>query len=142
MTSDDMTPWPSRASDFVLRTFIYVAVCVTSVPGFAQAPLAFDVASIKVNNSGAIVLAAQLSARVGRSVVDRTGLSGRFDLDVEFAPPPPPGSSADPAAVDGPADAAPSIFTAIQEQLGLKLEPQKGTVEVTVIDSAERLVEH
>jgi uncharacterized protein (TIGR03435 family) len=86
------------------------------------------------------VLASQLSARVGRSVVDRTGLTGRFDLDVEFAPPPSPGD-ADPAAIDRAADGAASIYTAIQEQLGLKLDSQKGSFEVTVIDSAERPAE-
>jgi len=88
------------------------------------------------------VLAAQLSSRVGRSVVDSTGLSGRFDLDVEFAPQPlGPAPGADPASVDRPADSAPSIYTAIQEQLGLKLDSQKRSVDVTVIDSVERPVE-
>jgi uncharacterized protein (TIGR03435 family) len=88
------------------------------------------------------MLAAQLSSRVGRSVVDRTGLGGRFDLDVEFAPQPlRPEPGADPASVDRPADSAPSIYTAIQEQLGLKLDSQKTAVDVTVIDSVERPVE-
>ena len=88
------------------------------------------------------MLAAQLSARVGRSVVDRTGLGGRFDLDVEFAPQPlRPEPGADPASVDRPADNDPSIYTAIQEQLGLKLDSQKTAVDVTVIDSVERPVE-
>jgi uncharacterized protein (TIGR03435 family) len=86
-------------------------------------------------------IAAQLSARVGRSVVDRSGLEGRYDLDLEFAPPSPPGSNADPAAVDRPADAAASIYTALQEQLGLKLESRKDSIDVTVIDSVERPVE-
>jgi uncharacterized protein (TIGR03435 family) len=87
------------------------------------------------------VLAAQLSSRVGRTVVDRTGLEGRFDLDVEFAPAPPPGSNGDPAAIDRPADAAASIYTALQEQLGLKLDSQKRSIDVTVIDSVEHPTE-
>jgi uncharacterized protein (TIGR03435 family) len=87
------------------------------------------------------VVAAQLSARVGRSVIDHTGLAGRFDLDVEFAPPTPAGTNADPAVIDRSADTAVSIYTAIQEQLGLKLDAQKGSVDVTVIDSAERPTE-
>jgi uncharacterized protein (TIGR03435 family) len=87
------------------------------------------------------VLAAQLSARTGRSVVDRTGLSGRFDLDLEFAPQPVRSDGSDPSLGDRPSSEAPSIFTALQEQLGLKLEPQKGPVEVTVIDGVERPVE-
>jgi uncharacterized protein (TIGR03435 family) len=62
----------------------------------------------------------------GRPVVDRTGLSGRFDFTLTWAP-------------EGSTDTdAPSIFTALQEQLGLKLEPTTGPVDVLVIDSVER----
>jgi uncharacterized protein (TIGR03435 family) len=86
------------------------------------------------------MIAAQLSGRVGRSVVDRTGLEGRYDLDVEFSPQPLRADSADPAADRSGGD-APSLYTAIQEQLGLKLESQKGSIEVTVIDSVEHPVE-
>jgi uncharacterized protein (TIGR03435 family) len=88
------------------------------------------------------IIAAQLSSRVGRSVVDRTGLDGRYDLDVEFSPQPLQASGADPAAVDRPAGDAASLYTALQEQLGLKLESQKGSIDVTVIDSVERPVEN
>ena len=87
------------------------------------------------------MLAAQLAPRVGRSVVDRTGLAGRFDLDVEFSPQPLRADSGDPASVDRPVDNAPSIYTAIQEQLGLKLESQKTSVTVFVIDTVERPTE-
>jgi uncharacterized protein (TIGR03435 family) len=62
----------------------------------------------------------------GRPVVDRTGLTGRFDFTLTWAP----AGSNDTEA--------PSIFTAVQEQLGLKLEPARGPVDVLVIDSAER----
>ena len=86
-------------------------------------------------------LAAQLSGRVGRSVVDRSGLDGRYDLDVEFSPQPLRADSADPAAVDRPIADGASIYTAIQEQLGLKLESQKGSIDVTVIDSVQRPTE-
>jgi uncharacterized protein (TIGR03435 family) len=86
-------------------------------------------------------LAAQLSDRVGRSVVDRSGLEGRYDLDVEFSPQPLQAGGADPAAADRPASDAASLYTAIQEQLGLKLDSQKGSIDVTVIDSVERPVE-
>ena len=76
-----------------------------------------------------------LSQIVGRMVVDRTGLDGRFDFTLEWTPPlPPPG-------VDGGApvtETGPSIFTALQEQLGLKLESQRGPVRVLVIDRLER----
>jgi uncharacterized protein (TIGR03435 family) len=73
-----------------------------------------------------------------RVVVDRTGLTGRYDIDVEFAwefrPAPPPGAPEFPL----PANDSPSLFTAMQEQLGLKLEAARGPVEMLVIDSAER----
>jgi uncharacterized protein (TIGR03435 family) len=87
------------------------------------------------------VIAAQLSGRVGRSVVDRSGLEGRYDLDVEFSPQPLRADSADPASADRPTSDGPSIYTAIQEQLGLKLDSQKSSVDVTVIDSIEKPVE-
>ena len=69
----------------------------------------------------------RLSAPLGRAVVDRTGLSGSFDLELQWSP-------------DQTADTAgPSLFTAIQEQLGLKLESQRAPIEVLVIDRVERL---
>lgn len=62
----------------------------------------------------------------GRPVVDRTGLTGRFDFTLNWAPE----TSTD---TDGP-----SIFTAVQEQLGLRLAPARGPVDVLVVDSVER----
>jgi uncharacterized protein (TIGR03435 family) len=86
-------------------------------------------------------VAKQLADRVGRAVVDRTGLDGRFDVELEFAPQLRGVDIADPSAADRPADGAPSIYTALQEQLGLKLESQKTTVDVTVIDHVEHPTE-
>ena len=71
-----------------------------------------------------------------RMVVDRTGLTGSWDFELNFAPEQrggPPGADV-PAADPN----APSFFTAVQEQLGLKLESTKGPVEVLVIDGIER----
>jgi uncharacterized protein (TIGR03435 family) len=80
-------------------------------------------------------LAATLTGIVGRQVNDETRLGGAYDLQLAFTPEQPvPGA---PAA--GPADSdAPSIFTAIQEQLGLRLEPTRGPVDVLVIESVQR----
>ena len=61
----------------------------------------------------------RLSAFVGRPVIDRTGLTGDFDLDLSYTP-----ESPARGAIGVPAD-GPSIFTALQEQLGLKLESQE-----------------
>lgn len=72
---------------------------------------------------------------LGRPVVDRTGMSGQFNMELEFAFAPPNVNDAPaPAAAD---PLAPSIFTAVQEQLGLKLESAKGQGEVFVIEQAE-----
>jgi uncharacterized protein (TIGR03435 family) len=72
---------------------------------------------------------------VRRRVIDRTELTGRFDFDLEWTPlVMPPG----PAAPGVPSDAGPTLFTALQEQLGLKLESTKETMPVLVIDSVNQ----
>jgi uncharacterized protein (TIGR03435 family) len=71
-------------------------------------------------------LAEVLSQQTDRFVIDNTSLSGEYDFTLEWASD-PTADSQDPV-----------IFTAIQEQLGLKLEPAKGPVEVIVIDGVER----
>jgi len=83
-------------------------------------------------------LASSLSQARGveREVVDGTGLEGRFDFTVEWTPPQAPAPAGDDVA---PAvQAGPSIFTALQEQLGLKLEASRGHVRVLVVDRLER----
>jgi len=78
-----------------------------------------------------------LSNLLGRTVVNKTGLKGLFDAKLTWTP---------DAALQGPAGpdappvdpSGPSIFTAIQEQLGLKLDSAKGPVDVIVIDSVQR----
>jgi uncharacterized protein (TIGR03435 family) len=76
-----------------------------------------------------------LTQNAGRPVLDRTGLTGSFDIEVEWAPPPPtpePGAAVTvPDLPDGP-----SIFTAVKEQLGLALEADKAPLEVLVIERA------
>jgi uncharacterized protein (TIGR03435 family) len=66
-------------------------------------------------------------------VIDKTGLTGTFDVTLKWTPDELLNAGA--ASVDSEAG---SIFTALQEQLGLRLESQKGPVSVLVIDSAER----
>jgi len=74
------------------------------------------------------MLAAQLTRMVGSSVVDETGLEGGFDFNLEWTPEETPTDLA----------SAPSIFTAIQEQLGLRLEARQERTEIVVIDHAEK----
>jgi uncharacterized protein (TIGR03435 family) len=81
-------------------------------------------------------LAATLSQLLERAVIDRSGLSGTFDIDLSFTPDhmPPELSAGGALPVD---PNGPSIFAAVQEQLGLKLEAQKGPVPVVVIDRVD-----
>lgn len=82
-------------------------------------------------------LSYQLASQVSRVVVDRTGLAGDFDFEMEFTPFQRPATLDAAASSDRPVDAGPSIFTALQEQLGLKLDADRGAVDVLVIDRAE-----
>ena len=99
-------------------------------------------------------LAEMLSNQLDLPVVDMTGLTGKYDYTLYFAPeglagmrlpgglppPPPPGEAGGgmPAASAPDAQSNPNLFTALQEQLGLKLEQRKGPVELLVIDHLER----
>jgi bla regulator protein BlaR1 len=80
-----------------------------------------------------------LGVAVDRPVIDKTGIMGTFDIHLDFAP--DQGTPQFPVSTDEPAG-GPSIFTAIQEQLGLKLEPAKGPGEFLVIDHVERPTEN
>jgi uncharacterized protein (TIGR03435 family) len=79
-----------------------------------------------------------LGGAVRRTVSDRTGLNGyfdgEFDSTIEFPPPPPPPGIPDPFDRQN----FPTIFTVLQEELGLKLDSTRGPVDVLVIDSAQR----
>jgi uncharacterized protein (TIGR03435 family) len=100
-------------------------------------------------------LAAQLSDRFDRPVIDQTGLKGKYDLRLRYDPSSMPGGRSSPMMIkDGPGrspadsdptnriapggDAPPGIFNALQEQLGLKLEARKGIVDLLVIEHIEK----
>ena len=99
-------------------------------------------------------LAEMLSNQLDLPVVDMTGLTGKYDYTLYFAPeglagmrlpgglppPPPPGEAGGgmPAASAPDAQSNPNLFTALQEQLGLKLEQRKGPVDLLVIDHLEK----
>jgi hypothetical protein len=123
----------------------------------AQAPApgpAFELASVRVNVSadgtrrsigmppGGRRLATNLSAWAERLVVDRTNLHGGYDLNLEWSPDQRPQFDAlgGPARrFEIPADrTGPSLFTALEEQLGLKLESTSGPADVLVIDHVEK----
>ena len=83
------------------------------------------------------VIASFLRADAGRLIVDKTGLDGFFDVEFSY-------STARSATAATPADPSdpPELFTAVQEQLGLKLEPSRAQVEVLVIDRVEKPTEN
>jgi uncharacterized protein (TIGR03435 family) len=86
------------------------------------------------------LLASTLSGPLGRSVVDKTGLKGVYDFVVTFAPNDSLAVSSEDGGQPRPATEGTraSIFTAVEEQLGLRLESTKGSVEAIVIDSVGR----
>jgi uncharacterized protein (TIGR03435 family) len=99
----------------------------------------------ELTSSGAPLelLAAQLSARLGRPVVDKTGLKGNYAFNLHWTPDPSEEEnlkqSGELVAPEPAADSnGPSLLTALQEQLGLKLQPQAEPVQVLVIDHAEQ----
>jgi uncharacterized protein (TIGR03435 family) len=93
---------------------------------------------------GMDMLANQLSVPLGRTVLDKTGLKGQYDIKLEFTPEDGPGHGPGdgPEAAPPPDTAGPSIFTALQEQLGLKLETSKGPVQIIIIDRVEKPTEN
>jgi len=96
------------------------------------------------------MLVNQLSANLGRNVIDKTGLTGSYDVKLTWTPEEGqmmipgggPGGAGEGRPEAGAIDSGPSIFTAIQEQLGLKLEPAKGPVEMIVVDKADKPTEN
>ena len=113
---------------------IYVLTVAKGGPKFHEAAaeehaLAAGPGNITDRGATMAMFIRQLASNVDRAVIDRTGLTGSYDLDLKWTP-----------DLKAPTDDnAPSIFTAIQEQLGLKLASEKGPVEILVIERVERL---
>jgi uncharacterized protein (TIGR03435 family) len=83
-------------------------------------------------------LAQQISRQLGTPVVNKTGLHGRYDFNLSWNDGKGNSTEAEPGSGNA---TAPSLFTAVQEQLGLKLEPQKEPMQVLVIDHIEKPAE-
>ena len=81
-------------------------------------------------NQPAASLVGPLSRQLGRTVRDKTGLTGRYDFRLTYSP--------ELTQQEGGDSNAPSVFTALEEQLGLKLESARGPVEILVVDNAEK----
>ncbi|HKV46737.1 MAG TPA: TIGR03435 family protein [Candidatus Acidoferrales bacterium] len=107
-------------------------------PGAALMMMNLGRATMTANAQPISALVDMLSTHLGKPVIDRTGLKGTYQFALQFAPqggagpdgmPLPPGPPPDPGV--------PSLFTALQEQLGLKLESTKGPIEIITIDHIE-----
>jgi uncharacterized protein (TIGR03435 family) len=99
-----------------------------------RAPGGTSTVKMRVRRSGITLaaLATALQPTVDRPVVDQTGLEGRFDVEYSFAPEPPTPGVESPFGPD-----APTLFVALEEQLGLKLESRRLAVPVLVVESIE-----
>ena len=96
-------------------------------------------------------LTEMLGNQLGFPVVDATGLTAKYDFNLDFAPdglngpmavmhaPPEGGSAGGAPMATAPDVGGPTIFAAVQEQLGLKLEQKKGPVDLLVIDRLEKV---
>lgn len=119
-------------------------------PNTASSPDPSRLCGSMMNNLKGVVSATAVSMQswvrmlttfpvVGRVVRDKTGLSGEFDLHMEFVGAFLQNPNPDGLPVPNPAaDSGPNLFTALQEQLGLKLEASKGPVDILVIDHIEK----
>ena len=117
---------------------------VPSDPTKAKPSAIFGRGSGTFTDSSMAVFAARLSEQLGRPVLDRTDLKGPYDFTLEWTPAPGEGAAelmGLPPRAEPPSSGdsnGPSIFTALQDQLGLKLESTKGPAEILVIDHVER----
>ena len=97
---------------------------------------------LESTGTGMKMLASTLSRQLGRTVIDETGLTGNYDYKLDWTPDDatPAMAKADSAASgdDAPGSTGPSLLTAVQEQLGLKLEASKGQADVIVIDQIQQ----
>ena len=88
---------------------------------------------VEVTGNTLEVLVSKLTESTGRTVVDRTGLAGKYDYKLEWTP----DNEADAKEADSGKAAAPPLFTALEEQLGLRLESSRGPVPGLVVDKVE-----
>jgi len=98
----------------------------------ATSHMTYRIGSIVHNQISMQILALLLSRQLGELVLDQTGLAGVYEMKLEWTP---EVSRSNPQ----PQENGPSIFTAVQEQLGLKLEARKDAVDVLVIDHADQV---
>ena len=95
---------------------------------------------IRIRRSGVTMkdFVTTFDVNMGRPVIDRTGLEGRYDVEYSFAPPRPQNTGQSAPSPEAP----PTLLVALEEQLGLKLQAERAEVPVVVVDSVERPTEN
>jgi uncharacterized protein (TIGR03435 family) len=121
-----------------LRTSIAECAGPPAAPGRPRCGILMNFGEVRGTGATLAQLATSIVPFAGRAVQERTGLAGPFDFELRFMPdgvafPLPPGVAPPAANADSP-----SLFTAVQEQLGLKLEAATAPMDVLVIDRVER----
>jgi uncharacterized protein (TIGR03435 family) len=107
---------------------------------FGKGGMNFSQGQIEAKSMPLAALADRLSQMLDHPVLDETGITGVFEFTLKWTPderPAAPSAGAPGVGVAG--DAGPSIFAAMQQQLGLRLEPRKSAVEILVVDRAEKV---
>jgi uncharacterized protein (TIGR03435 family) len=125
---------------------IYALVIAKAEPKLRDSLEDSPVPTIKKQANGSFVfkgtpmatLTLILSQQVGRTVVDKTGLQGKYDFSLAYEREQAGRGGADGSESAVNPNGLPSVFTALQEQLGLKLESQKGPVEFIIVDYAQK----
>jgi uncharacterized protein (TIGR03435 family) len=125
-----------------------VAIPPASERGSAPSPPPGRGTNMFIGRDGEMILTAKsvsianllgiLSQQLGRQILDRTGLKGTYDFTLQYTPEKSIPGLQGPGDTPPPDSSGTSIFTAIQEQLGLRLESTKGPVDVIVIDHIEK----
>jgi uncharacterized protein (TIGR03435 family) len=114
----------------------------SAAPSPSEPPFAQTVVNghlrFSLRNRPLALLAKILTTQLSGPVTDETGLSGDYDITLEFMPDDRSRGFSPPAASAAAADAIPDLFIAIQDQLGLKIEARKGPVSVRVVDHADK----
>jgi len=102
-----------------------------------QCGIQIGLAGLRIGSQSVPAIARLLQRAVGRPVVDRTALDGPFDLSLDFDPTGLPGYNRPPGVPVPDTSDKPTLYTALQEQAGLRLEAGRGPIDVLVIESAE-----
>jgi uncharacterized protein (TIGR03435 family) len=111
---------------------VFVVNFTTRTPAGSAVEMRFRRSATSIDD-----LAAAFPNAVGRPVVNRTGLDGRYDVEYSYTPQP-----ADPGVTSAFQPDTPGLFAAVEEQLGLKLQAERTEVPVMVIDAIERPTEN